>query len=133
MNQVTFTGNLCRDIDIRQASNGTSLGSTALAVRRDRKNEKGEYDTDFFELRLFGTQADFASKYLRKGDRVGVVGRVQIRDYTTKDGVKGRAIEVLVNAIESLEPKQEVQEQKESQPVTSNTEELEVSDDDLPF
>lgn len=143
MNQVTLIGNLCRDIELRKTVSDSFVGSTAIAVRRDRKNDEGEYDTDFFDVKLFGSQAEFASKYLRKGDKICISGRVQIRDYVNRDGVKGRAVEVLVNAIENLEGKtDETVEEKPSvskkQPektVEKTVEEAseEISDDDLPF
>lgn len=140
MNQVTLIGNLCRDVELRKTVNESYVGSTAIAVRRDRKNEEGKYDADFFDVKLFGSQAEFASKYLRKGDRVCINGRIQIRDYVSRDGVKGRAVEVLVNAIENLEAK-EADEEPTAQPTTKAAtqpqpapaaEEV-LDDDDLPF
>lgn len=140
MNQVTLIGNLCRDVELRKTVNESYVGSTAIAVRRDRKNEKGEYDADFFDVKLFGNQAEFASKYLRKGDRVCISGRVQIRDYVSRDGVKGRAVEVLVNAIENLEAKEadEPAEQPTTTKATAQSQpapkaEEVIDDDDLPF
>lgn len=139
MNQVILTGNLCRDIELRQLQDGGFVGSSSLAVRRDRKNANGEYETDFFDVKFFGKQAEFASKYLRKGNKIGVSGSVQIRDYVNKQGVKGKAIEVLVNSVENLEPKAEdsdapIQEQPETQaPAGQNLQEVDIPDDDLPF
>lgn len=136
MNQVTLTGNLCRDIELRNTVSGSYVGSTAIAVRRDRKNDKGEYETDFFDVKLFGSQAEFASKYLRKGDKVGITGRVQIRDYVSRDGVKGRAVEIMVNGIESLEGKDEsapAEQAQPQEPKENPAQPEEISDDDLPF
>lgn len=138
MNQVTLTGNLCRDIELRNTVSGSYVGSTAIAVRRDRKNDKGEYETDFFDVKLFGSQAEFAAKYLRKGDKVGITGRVQIRDYVSRDGVKGRAVEIMVNGIESLEGKEESTQAEQAQPQPQEPKENpaqheEIDDDDLPF
>jgi single-strand DNA-binding protein len=128
MNQVTLIGNLCRDIEIKQTQSGSNMGFTAIAVQRDRKNDKGEYETDFFDLKLFNSQADFASNYLHKGSKVCVSGRIQIRDYVNKEGIKGRAVEILVNTIENLDPKKQ-----EATVETKNTEGLTIADEDLPF
>jgi single-strand DNA-binding protein len=128
MNQVTLIGNLCRDIEIKQTQSGSNMGFTAIAVQRDRKNDKGEYETDFFDLKLFNSQADFASNYLHKGSKVCVSGRIQIRDYVNREGIKGRAVEILVNTIENLDPKkQETTETKTTEDVVA------IADEDLPF
>lgn len=142
MNQVILTGNLCRDIDLHKTVNDSYVGSSAIAVSRDRKNDKGEYESDFFDVKFFGKQADFAAKYLRKGNKVCVSGRIQIRDYVSRDGVKGRAIEVLVEKVESLSPKAEASQEADApaqevpaQDVTGgqNIDSLDLPDDDLPF
>ena len=128
MNQVTLIGNLCRDIEIKQTQSGSNIGFTSIAVQRDRKNDKGEYETDFFDLKLFNSQADFASNYLHKGSKVCVSGRIQIRDYVNREGIKGRAVEILVNTIENLDTKkQETTETKTTEDVVT------ITDDDLPF
>lgn len=144
MNQVTVIGNICRDIELRKTVSDSFVGSTAIAVRRDRKNDKGEYDTDFFDVKLFGSQAEFASKYLRKGSKVWFSGRIQIRDYVNKEGIKGRAVEILVDKLENLDAKEDEEVVEAKQPTVSKQPEKtvektveqqaeEISDDDLPF
>ena len=146
MNNVTLTGNVCRDFELRRTNNGTSVASNTIAVKRDRKEADGTYATDFFDIYLFGTQADFAVKWLRKGDKVAVTGSVHVRDYTTRNGSKGRAVEVSVNSIENLMPKDDEAETTD-EPVVENTQTSseepapkstqdvidELPDDDLPF
>lgn len=142
MNRVTLIGNLCKDVELRKTVNDTFVASTSIAVQRDRKNDKGEYETDFFDVKLFGNQADFAAKYTRKGSKVCIDGRIQIREYVNKDNIKCKAIEVLVNTIENLTPKAEDGSVTGPAPETpapavaegsKNLDKVEVDDDDLPF
>ena len=154
MNNVTLTGNLCRDFELRTTNSGNSVASNTIAVRRDRKEADGTYASDFFDIYLFGAQADYAVKWLRKGDKVGVSGNIHIRDYTTRNGSKGRAVEITVNNIENLMPKEDVSDaqaqdtpaqeapQAQAQPTSAPTQDvptgttgdqLDLPDDDLPF
>ena len=141
MNNVTLIGNVCRDFELRQTNSGTSVASNTIAVRRDRKEADGNYATDFFDVYCFGVQADYAVKYLRKGDKVAVSGSVHIRDYTMKNGTKGRAVEVAINSIESLTPKSEDNQASQDQPKFDDVQEPvegdldpnDLPDDDLPF
>ena len=141
MNNVTLIGNVCRDFELRQTNSGTSVASNTIAVRRDRKEADGTYATDFFDVYCFGVQADYAVKYLRKGDKVAVSGSVHIRDYTMKNGTKGRAVEVAINSIESLAPKSEDSQASQDQPKFDDVQEPaegdldpnDLPDDDLPF
>ena len=130
MNNVTIIGNLCRDPELRQGANGVTFASTTIASKRDRKDADGTYKSDFFDLLIWGNQAEYTSKYIRKGDKAVVTGTIQIRDYVTKTGVKGKAVEVFVQSVSSLEKKAEspdVVDPKELQP------EAQVDDEDLPF
>ena len=146
MNQIFLIGNLCRDVILRPTANDTFVGSSAIAVSSTRKNEKGEYETDFFDLRFFGNTAENVAKRYRKGDKICVVGRVQIRDYITRDNVKGRAVEVLVERVEGLTSKKDDKEEQttfddeklsqipEDESTTgSNLDSLDLADDDTPF
>ena len=137
MNNVTLIGNVCRDFELRQTQTGTAIASNTIAVKRDRKEADGTYGTDFFDIYCFGNQADFAVKYVRKGDKISIAGSVHVRDYTTRNGTKGRAVEIMVNSIESLTPKAEATEPVEavSGPTedSKNLESVDIADDDLPF
>ena len=145
MNQKFLIGNLCRDVILSTTANDTFVGSSAIAVSSTRKNEKGEYETDFFDLRFFGNTAENVAKRYRKGDKICVVGRVQIRDYVTKDNIKGRAVEVLVERVEGLTPKKDdrddsvtfddrlSQEPEVDNTTGSNLDSLDLADDDTPF
>ena len=144
MNNVTLIGNVCRDFELRKTATGISIASNTIAVKRDRKEADGTYATDFFDVYCFGAQAEYAVKYIRKGDRISVAGSVHIRDYTTRNGIKGRSVEVSVMSIENLTPKEEtglaanandvVQETAtQDAPTGTNLDDIDLPDDDLPF
>ena len=138
MNNVIVTGNLCRDIELYKTANDSSLGRTAIAVRRDKEvNEDGTHPSDFFDVVLFGKQAEFAVKYARKGSKVLIKGSVRIRDYVNKDNIKCKATEIVGDSIELLDKKDDdapAEEKASDKPQGANLQDLQdLPDDDLPF
>lgn len=99
MNSVVLIGRLTRDPETRQAANGTKISSFALAV--DRYGE----GADFIPCKTFGKGAEFAEKYLHKGVKIAVSGRLQMDSYETRDGARRNRLEVIVNNHEFVEPK----------------------------
>lgn len=134
MNNVTLIGNVCRDAELRQTASGQSVASTTIAVKRDRKETDGTYKSDFFDLIIWGNQANYTAEFIKKGDKVAVAGNIQIREYVTKQGVKGKAIEVIVSSIENLEKRNAASDTvKESEPDKQDSKTEELSEDELPF
>lgn len=133
MNKVILSGNLCQEIELKQTQNGKSVITNCIAVQREYKNDKGEYDSDFINLVVWGAQAEYLSKYAHKGDRVELVGRWQVRKYTANDGTTRTANECVVENIKafSRQPKQENNAPSftENQPNFADLQE----DEDLPF
>ena len=99
MNKVILTGNLVREPELKQTPSGKNVVTNAVAVRRDMKDENGEYPTDFVEIVIWGQQAEYVSKYGHKGDRVELSGRWQQRNYTDRNGNNRRADECVVENI----------------------------------
>lgn len=135
MNNVTLIGNLCRDFEFRKSANSDNCFATnSIAVKRDRKEPDGTYASDFFDIICFNANAEFATKYLRKGDKVGITGSIYVKEYTTKTGAKGRAIEVRINSIENLTPPKTEVEENNSVVENEAAKALDdLPDDDLPF
>jgi len=106
MNKVLLMGRLTRDPEVRysQGANATAVGRFSIAVDRKFKRE-GEPDADFFNCTSFGKQAEFVEKYLRKGTKVVVVGRIQNDNYTNKDGQQVYSVRIMVDEIEFAESK----------------------------
>ncbi len=106
MNKVILMGRLTRDPEVRysQGANATAVARFSIAVDRRFKRE-GEPDADFFNCTCFGKQAEFIERYLRKGTKVVVVGRIQNDNYTNKDGQMVYSVRVMVDEIEFAESK----------------------------
>lgn len=128
-------GNLTRDPETTTSSNGTSICKFTLAVKRDFKNENGESETDFFNITVFGKIGDNCGKYLKKGSKCCVVGRLQSRSYDAQDGTKRYVTDIIANEVEFLSPSNSgtQSESQHSQPTVIQTELQPIDDDSLPF
>ena len=99
MNKVFLSGNLTRDPEVRYSQNGMAFTRMGIAVNRPYSKDK-EKVTDFFNLTAFNKTAEFCGRYLRKGNRVLVEGRLQTNSYENKDGVKVNTVDIMVDNIE---------------------------------
>lgn len=100
LNKIVLQGRLCKDPELRHTQSGTAVTSFTLAVDRDMKNkETGEKVTDFIDCVAWRNTAEFAANYFSKGRMTVVEGRLQIRDWTDKDGNKRKSAEVLVGSL----------------------------------
>ena len=99
-------GRLTRDPEVRysQGANQTTVGRFSIAVDRRFKRE-GEPDADFFNCTAFGKQAEFVERYLHKGTKIVLSGRIQNDNYTNKDGQMVYSVRVMVDEIEFAESK----------------------------
>ena len=107
MNKIILVGRLTRDPEVRSTSTGASTANFTVAVSRNFKNKEGNYDADFLPCVAFRAQADFVSKFFKKGSLIGVEGRVQTRNYDAQDGTKRYVTEVVVENIEFVGGKNE--------------------------
>ena len=99
LNKIVLMGRLTRDPELRKTNSGTSVVSFSLAVDRDFKTQDGEKETDFIDVTAWRGTADFVSKYFTKGRMAVVEGRLQIREWTDKDGNKRRSAEVVAENV----------------------------------
>jgi len=106
MNIITLTGNAVRDIEIKYTPAGKPVGSGTIAVRRDFKNQQGEYETDFINLVILGKLSEVMANHIQKGDKFGVTGRLQIRKWE-KDGKTSYFTEVVVNGFDFPDKKKD--------------------------
>ncbi len=149
MNQIVLMGRLTRDPELRRTQSGTAVASFTLAVDRPfSSRDGGERQTDFIDCVAWRNTAEFVSKYFVKGQMAAVTGRLQIRDWTDKEGGKRRSAEVVVDNVYFTESKKSREaagynapaarnddfDSGYTTPVTgSDFEELDESDGDLPF
>ena len=106
MNKVVLMGRLTRDVEARYTTgdNGTCVARYTLAVERRFKSSDGQ-EADFINCVAFGKAGEFAEKYLHRGTKVVVSGRIQTGSYTNKDGQKVYTTEVVVEEQEFAESK----------------------------
>ena len=128
MNQIILTGRVVQDLELKEVG-GTSLVNLALAVDRDYKDKKGEKITDFFDITVWRQQAEFISKYGKKGDLVGIVGQVQKRSYE-KDGKNIWTTDIVAKEVSILASKETPKQ--EATHIVSTSNKL-AQGDDLPF
>ena len=96
LNKIVLMGRLTRDPEMRKTASGTPVTSFSLAVDRDYKNQAGEKETDFIDCTAWRSTAEFVFKYFSKGRMAVVEGRLQMEDWTDKDGNKRRSFKVVV-------------------------------------
>ena len=100
LNRIIIMGRLTRDVDIRHTQTGTAVASFSMAVDRDFKDKAtGEKATDFIDVVAWRNTAEFVSRYFTKGRMAVVEGRLQIREWTDKEGNKRRTAEVVADNV----------------------------------
>jgi len=104
MNKSILIGRLVADPETRRTQNGKAVASYRLAVDRQFKKE-GQPEADFISCVAWGSNGDFAEKYLHKGMKIAIEGRIQTRTYDDKDGKKVYVTEVVVDHHEFCEKK----------------------------
>jgi single-strand DNA-binding protein len=131
MNKIVLIGNLTADPVLRATPSGTSVCNFTLAVSRRFPGADGQKVTDFFNVVAWRGLADTCNKYLAKGKKAAVVGELQARTYTAKDGTTRISLDVSADEVEFLSPKDE-EKPRQMTPADPNTFD-DVSSDDLPF
>lgn len=106
MNKVILLGRLARDPEVRYSQGENSLCVARYSLAVDRRNTReGEQTADFVFIVAFGKAGEFAEKYLKKGTKIALTGRIQTGSYTNKDGVKVYTTEVVAEDQEFAESK----------------------------
>lgn len=136
MNKVILVGNLTRDPELTETPSGVAVCRFAIAVSRDYANSDGNRETDFFNITVWRGRAENCGKYLKKGNKVAVVGSLQTRSYEDKDGIKRNVTDIIANEVEFLTPRSAQGDDMDTTVVSSRRErpQLEAIDDNqLPF
>ena len=129
MNNVTLIGRVTKDIETRLTTTQKTVARFTLAVNRRTKDD----EADFINCQVWGKTAENMEKYVHKGDKIGLTGRIQTGSYE-KDGHRVYTTEVVVETLEFLENKRNSSEQK-PEPKTDEFDPVpdDFADDDLPF
>ena len=131
LNKIIIMGRLTHDPELRRTGNGTAVTSFSLACDRDFKSQSGEKETDFIDVVAWKNTAEFVSKYFSKGRMAVVEGRLQIRDWTDKDGGKRRSAEVVAENVYFADSKRS--ESNDNQKENFNALSGRLSDDFVPI
>lgn len=100
LNRITVMGRLVRDPELRYTQSNLPVCSFSIACDRDYKDKTtGEKSTDFIDIVAWRSTAEFVSKYLSKGRMAVIDGRLQLRDWTDREGNKRRSAEILANSV----------------------------------
>lgn len=149
MNKVFLIGNLTRDPELRTTQTGLSVCSFTIAVNRRKTQDSNQPEVDYFRISAWRQLGENCQKYLSKGRKVSVVGRVSASVYTGNDGTPRASLEVQADEVEFLTPRgddtevtyqpQVTQPQTIDQPASnqsagdSNNNFVTVEEEDLPF
>lgn len=107
LNQTVLVGRIVENPTIKELEDGKKVSNITLAVPRSFKNLDGEYDTDFIDCVLWKTIAESTCEYCKKGDLVGVKGRLQTRSIELEDGSTKKYMEVIAEKVTFLSTKKE--------------------------
>ena len=131
LNKIVLMGRLCKSPELRRTQSGTAVTSFTLAVDRDFKGQNGEKETDFIDIVAWRNTAEFVCNYFAKGRMAVVEGRLQIRNWTDKNGNKRSSAEVVADNVYFGDSKRD----SDAPPVdpTPKFEELDEQDSTLPF
>ena len=104
MNKVILIGNLGSDPEVRNTANGTAVASLSVATTERRKNGDGQWEStvEWHRVTVWGHTADACGRYLSKGSKVGVDGRLQTRKWTDKNGETRYTTEIVADNVEFL-------------------------------
>lgn len=131
MNSINLTGNICNDLELKSTQSGKSVLTFNLAVKRPFTKDT----TDFVPLVVWEKNADYLSRYGKKGSRIAVSGKLTTRKYQDKDGNNRTAFEVVCDTVEILDSKSDAENYDAPSFAKDNAPKYEElkTDDDLPF
>ncbi len=107
MNKVFLTGRITKDPEIRYSNTGIAMLSFSLAVDRTTRDASGARQADFFNCTAFRNQAEFISRYVKKGYMLAIEGQLQTRSYQAQDGSMRYVTDIICNQVENLTPRQQ--------------------------
>lgn len=126
MNRVEFIGNVTKDIELKKSNNGLSYCNFTLAIPRPFKNGNGEKESDYIRIKAWRDLAENVCKYVHKGDKVAVCGKIQGNSYQDENGEKKYSTEVVADEVEFI-----ITKKVETDPTLKPMSEQET--DSLPF
>lgn len=105
LNQIVMVGRITRNVELKELEGGKKVADICLAIQRSYKNAEGVYETDFIPVELSGAIAESTSEYCKKGDIVGVKGRIASETEEGQDGNITQRIKVVAEKVTFLSSK----------------------------
>lgn len=152
INQTVLTGRITRDLEVKYTGGGIAVLNFSIANERPFKNKNGERETDFINIVAFRNTAENIAKYFKKGDGIGITGRIQTGSYENKEGQRVNTFDVVVDQFDFPIQNKNAEQSKsagnrqnkqpdnpfenvsfDDDPFESNEDVTDISDDDLPF
>lgn len=146
MNNWTGIGRTTKEIELKYSQSGTAIASFTLAVNRQFKNQNGERETDFIRCIAFGKTGETLAQYVKKGQQLGIEGRIQTGSYENNEGKRVYTTDVVVNQFTFVSENKGQQStnmnnstnntnqsQQAPQVPKSDGQQIDISDEDLPF
>lgn len=137
INNVTLVGRLTRDPELRYTTSDVAVVTFNLAVNRNFKGANREREADFINCMMWRKQAELFAEWCKKGNLVGITGRIQTRSYENQQGQRVYVTEVVAETFQPLEKRDNSANQsniEEQMPQSFGaTNPLDISDDDMPF
>ena len=142
INRVVLVGNLTKDPELKHTPSGTAVCSLRIAVNSRRRDEAGQWvdKPNYFDVSIFGNQAESSAQYLSKGRPVGIDGRLDWREWDAQDGSKRQAVQIIAESVQFLGSKGDAPEGggggNQFVPAGAAAESADfpaTADDDIPF
>lgn len=131
-NTILVIGRVGRDPETRTINTGRAVTKFSLAVNRPVKDKQGNAITDWFNVELWGKQADLAGELVRKGALISVAGACQIDEYTDRDGNKQRAVKINADGFQLLGGRDDQERQGGDRTPRTQAQGFGYDDDDIP-
>ena len=137
INNVVLVGRLTRDPELRYTPSNVAVATFSLAVNRNFKNQAGDYEADFINVVMWRQQAENFANWVKKGNLVGITGRIQTRSYDNQQGQRVYVTEVVAESFQILKKKDNsannASMENQIPPSFEKTNPMDISDDDFPF
>ena len=145
MNNINIIGTMVRDLELKYLQSGTAVGSFAIAVNQDYKNQQGQKveKTSFFDVKVVGKQSETINQYFHKGSRIGITGSLEQETWSAQDGTNRSRVIIKLENFSFIDRKsdnqnsqgQNNQKQQRQQPTQRNeyVPEFDVDDESIPF
>ncbi len=138
INNVVLVGRMTKDAELRYTASQVAVATFTLAVNRRFKEQNGERETDFINCVIWRQSAENLANWAKKGTLIGITGRIQTRNYENQQGQRVYVTEVVAESFQVLESRNQQSgqgnsSQNDNSQSFSNSNPMDISDDDLPF